>query len=203
MKQARSPAASRCEGTSGVRVDPLGGTPVILARSRQHRPNLPTANWPFCPGGMEAPEPYNVRWFKSRWPPRPDDRCEVVLFPPDHDHSLGSLGPHQLDLVIELWAERTESLGGRGDVDYVLLFENRGRDVGATIPHPHGQIYAFAHVPPIPLLELECEHCGICNELAGKGRAGPVHPTGDVWWPKLWPVMWARASWARALCSTP
>jgi UDPglucose--hexose-1-phosphate uridylyltransferase len=49
--------------------------------------------------------------------------------------------------VIDLWAERTAELGERDDVDYVLVFENRGPEVGATIAHPHGQIYAYDHVP--------------------------------------------------------
>ncbi len=49
--------------------------------------------------------------------------------------------------VIDLWADRTARLGARDDVDYVLVFENRGREVGATIAHPHCQIYAFDHVP--------------------------------------------------------
>ena len=45
--------------------------------------------------------------------------------------------------MIDLWAQRTAELGARTDVDDVLIFENRGREVGATIDHPHGQIYAF------------------------------------------------------------
>ena len=49
--------------------------------------------------------------------------------------------------VIDLWAQRTTELGSRSDVDDVLIFENRGREVGATIDHPHGQIYAFDHIP--------------------------------------------------------
>ena len=57
--------------------------------------------------------------------------------------------------VVDLWAERTAALGARADVDYVLVFENRGAEVGATIAHPHGQIYAFDFVPEAPLRELE------------------------------------------------
>ena len=143
---------------------------------RQDRPNLPSADQcPFCPGGLEAPEDYAVHWFKNRWPPLPDDRCEIVLFSPEHSQSLGSLSPHQLGLVVSLWAERTEALGARADVDYVLVFENRGRDVGATISHPHGQIYSFAYVPPVPLMELRAPSCAICDELSGKGAPGTSH----------------------------
>jgi UDPglucose--hexose-1-phosphate uridylyltransferase len=77
----------------------------------------------------------------------PGDRCELVLYTPDHDATFPSLGHDGARKVIDLWAERTAALGTRSDVDYVLVFENRGAEVGATIAHPHGQIYAFDHVP--------------------------------------------------------
>ena len=79
-----------------------------------------------------------------------DERCEVVLYTPDHDATLWSLGPVGVRKVVDLWAERTAALGARPDVAYVLVFENRGAEVGATIPHPHGQIYAYDEVPPRP-----------------------------------------------------
>lgn len=185
------------DGTSaeGSRRDPLTGTPVVVVRARQDRPNLPSSDCPFCPGGLEAPEPYQVRWFKNRWPPLPGERCEVVLFSPEHDQSLGSLGRDQLGRVVSLWAERTEALGGRPDVAYVLLFENRGAEVGATIPHPHGQVYAFDHVPPAPRAELAGADCAICAELQGKPPAGASHERRSVvaaggW--KAWAV-WAAS----------
>lgn len=133
------------------RVDPNLGTIVHVVGHRQTRPNLPTnvdtSRCPFCPGGLEAPDPYDVRWFVNRWPALPDDRCEVVLYSPDHDASLASLEPSHVARLVDLWAERSKALGGRDDVDYVLVFENRGASVGATISHPHGQIYAYDHVP--------------------------------------------------------
>lgn len=137
-----------------LRLDPYLGTAVYVVGSRQQRPNqsgsTPSTDCPFCPGGLEAPEPYRTRWFVNRWPALPDDRCEVVLYSPDHDGSLASLGVSGARLVVDLWAERTVALGARADVAYVLIFENRGADVGATIAHPHGQIYAYDHVPPRP-----------------------------------------------------
>jgi UDPglucose--hexose-1-phosphate uridylyltransferase len=63
---------------------------------------------------------------------------------------LGSLGPEGVRKVIDLWASRTKALGERDDVAFVLVFENRGREVGATIDHPHGQIYAYPHIPDRP-----------------------------------------------------
>lgn len=151
-EQARQPDAA--ERTHETRTDPVSGTVVHVVGTRQGRPNLPSTGCPFCVGGREAPEPYDVLSFPNRWPAMPDDRCEVVLYTPDHDATFASLGPAGARRVIDLWAERTEQLGARPDVDYVLVFENRGPDVGATIAHPHGQIYAYDHVPARQLTRL-------------------------------------------------
>jgi UDPglucose--hexose-1-phosphate uridylyltransferase len=145
--------------------DELTGADVVIVGSRQSRPDLPTSDGcPFCVGGTEAPEPYDVRWFVNRWPAMPKDRCEVVLYTSQHDATMWSLGAGGVRKVVDLWAERTVALGARKDVEYVLVFENRGREVGATIPHPHGQIYGFDHVPPAVTVELESDTCALCDE---------------------------------------
>jgi UDPglucose--hexose-1-phosphate uridylyltransferase len=128
-----------------LRSDVHTGARTYVVRSRQVRPNLPETTCPFCPGGLEAPEAYDVRWFKNRWPAMPDDRCDATFW------SLGARGARK---IVDLWAERSSALGARPDIDYVLVFENRGWEVGATIEHPHGQIYAFDFVPERPLAEL-------------------------------------------------
>lgn len=134
-----------------LRIDPLTGVPVQVAGHRQARPNRPASHeCPFCPGGVEAPEPYRTRSFVNRWPSFPDDRCEVVLYSPDHDARISTMDPVEVRNVVDLWAERSASLGARDDIAYVLVFENNGEAVGATIGHPHGQIYAFPEVPPVP-----------------------------------------------------
>lgn len=140
-----------------VRSDPHLGTVVHVVGTRQARPNLPSTGCPFCPGGREAPEPYEVRWFANRWPAMPGERCEVVLYTPQHDATFASLGVDGARKVIDLWAARTAALGARPDVDHVLVFENRGAEVGATIAHPHGQIYAYDHIPERPLRLLEAK----------------------------------------------
>jgi UDPglucose--hexose-1-phosphate uridylyltransferase len=153
-----------------VLVDPLTGATVAVAPARQARPNRP-AGCPFCVGGLEAPEPYDVRAFENRWPWLPGGRCEVLLYTPDHDASLWSLGPAGARKVVDLWAARTADLGARPDVAYVLVFENRGAVVGATIDHPHGQLFAYPDVPPVPLAELERAAgpggCPLCTEEPG------------------------------------
>lgn len=163
------------------RVDPRSGTPVWVAASRQARPNLPGEACPFCVGGLEAPEPYDVRWFTNRWPSMPGDRCEVVLYTPDHDATFASLGVPGARRVVDLWADRTAALGARPDVAYVLVFENRGPAVGATIAHPHGQIYAFDEVPPAPRAELDRPECGVCTELAAPDGAARVVVRAGGW----------------------
>ena len=152
-------------GLADLRVDPHSGALTFVVGSRQTRPNLPDATCPFCPGGLEAPEPYEVRWFPNRWPAMPDQRCEVILYTPRHDATFAELGVDGAHRVVELWAERSAALGARPDIAYVLVFENRGPEVGATITHPHGQIYAFDFVPELPLRELR--------------RRGPVSEPGD------------------------
>lgn len=76
--------------------------------------------------------------------------CEVVVFTTDDAASLGSLSLSHLSLIFEVWAERTRELGARDDVQYVLPFENRGVEMGVTLHHPHGQIYAYPFLPPVP-----------------------------------------------------
>src|SRR5215831_16366401 len=138
----------------GVRTDPLTGAAVAVVGARQARPNRPSTDCPFCVGGLEAPEPYVVRAFPNRWPSFPDERCEIVLYSPDHYGALWTAGVDGVVRVVDLWAERSAALGARDDIAYVMPFENRGVEVGATIPHPHGQIYAYDVVPPSPAREL-------------------------------------------------
>ena len=173
-----------------LRLDPLTREWVTIVGDRQRRPNLPATGCPFCVGGIEAPEPYEVHAFANRWPALvPGDTvalgagtdaapargaAEVVLYTPDHDASLASLGATRIRKVVDLWAERTTELLARPEIEYVLVFENRGRDVGATIDHPHGQIYAFGFVPPIPRRELEVSSahgCPLCTMVPEEAAA--------------------------------
>ena len=132
------------------RVHPTHYTRVHVVQSRQTRPNTATditQACPFCVGGLESPEPYDTRWFVNRWPTLSDDRCEVLLYSSQHDASLATLPIHAIRTLIDMWVERTRHHSACTDVATVLIFENRGTAVGATINHPHGQLYAFDHVP--------------------------------------------------------
>lgn len=182
---------------AGYRIDPLTGDRVVVVASRQGRPNQPDADCPFCPGGSEAPEPYQVRAFPNRWPSMPGEVCEVVLYTPDHDASFGSLDPDQAEKVVDLWAQRSAALGARPDVGYVLVFENRGAEVGATISHPHGQIYGFDEVPPRAAIELER---GQAEPALGPDAPGDRLVCRSGSW-RAW-VPWA-AGWPYSLVVAP
>ena len=75
-------------------------------------------------------------------------RCEVVCFSPEHEGSFGTQSVSRARTVIEAWAHRTAALSALPGVQQVFPFENRGRDIGVTLPHPHGQIYAYPYVTP-------------------------------------------------------
>lgn len=83
------------------------------------------------------------------WLARPAaGRCEVVCFSADHTSSLADLEPTRVRTIIEAWADRTTALAALPGIEQVFCFENRGQEIGVTLPHPHGQIYAFPFVTP-------------------------------------------------------
>jgi UDPglucose--hexose-1-phosphate uridylyltransferase len=107
-------------------------------------------------------------------------RAEVVCVTSDHGAAFGSLSPGRVETVIEAWADRTAALGALPEVAQVFCFENRGEEIGVTLSHPHGQIYAFPFVPPRFQRGLdasrryrertgECLHCAL---LAAERAAG-------------------------------
>lgn len=159
-----------------LRYDRLTGDWVAVAAHRQTRTYLPPKEeCPLCPstGTRHSEIPANefdVVVFENRFPslgpalgeiPTPDEaaalpeaqiravgRCEVVVFTPDHDGSFGSLGDDRARTVIDAWAQRTATLSAMPGIKQVFVFENRGQDIGVTLHHPHGQIYAYPYVSP-------------------------------------------------------
>ncbi len=151
---------------------------VGLADFRQDRTYLPPDDQcPLCPStavrATEIPAAsYHVVVFENRFPSfammaaadepaephraadqfrleRPGvGRCEVVCFTADHDSSFSALSPSRVGTVIEAWIDRTMALSALPGVGQVFCFENRGREIGVTLPHPHGQIYAYPFLTP-------------------------------------------------------
>ncbi|MFE4990297.1 galactose-1-phosphate uridylyltransferase [Streptomyces mirabilis] len=148
--------------SSQVRRDPLLGDSVAIASHRQGRTYHPPANeCPLCPsrGGRlsEIPDSsYDVVVFENRFPSLAGDsgRCEVVCFTSDHDSSFADLTEEQAGLVLEAWTDRTAELSHLPSVEQVFCFENRGEEIGVTLGHPHGQIYAYPFTTPRTALML-------------------------------------------------
>jgi UDPglucose--hexose-1-phosphate uridylyltransferase len=73
--------------------------------------------------------------------------CRVICFSPRHDLTLAKMSVEEIRAVVDVWSEQYVELGARDDVGYVQIFENRGAMMGASNPHPHGQIWASRSVP--------------------------------------------------------
>ncbi|MBV1935212.1 galactose-1-phosphate uridylyltransferase [Streptomyces sp. Qhu-G9] len=148
--------------TSEVRRDPLLGDAVAIASHRQGRTYHPPADeCPLCPSEgdrlSEIPDSsYDVAVFENRFPSLAGDsgRCEVVCFTSDHDVSFAGLTEEQAGLVLEAWTDRTAELSNLPSVEQVFCFENRGAEIGVTLGHPHGQIYAYPFTTPRTALML-------------------------------------------------
>jgi UDPglucose--hexose-1-phosphate uridylyltransferase len=137
----------------------------------QYNPLAPTRD-PAHPTEMPAGD-YEIAVFDNRFPSLAPDaheppaltvpsapangQCEVVVFTQDPQAALGRLPLARIELLLEVWADRTRRLTGRNHIQYVLPFENRGAEVGVTLHHPHGQIYAYPFVPPVPARQLAQE----------------------------------------------
>lgn len=91
--------------------------------------------------------------------------CRVICFSPDHGKSLPLLTPEQVRAVVDVWADQTAELGER--FANVQVFENKGAMMGCSNPHPHGQVWATAHVPQ----EIAAEDAHQRAYLAEHGRA--------------------------------
>ncbi len=153
---------------------------MSYASHRQNRTFLPPAEYnPLAP--MKNPQiptelpdgDYDVAVFENLFPalaPTPGlppelsvktasglGACEVVVFDRDSKATLGGLPLSQIELIFEVWTERFREIGARPGIEYVMPFENRGVEVGVTLHHPHGQIYAYSFVPPVAVRELELQ----------------------------------------------
>jgi UDPglucose--hexose-1-phosphate uridylyltransferase len=149
---------------------------VAMSPARNVRP-LDTADrggddggCPVCADGLELPFTYDAAVFENRFPsfvsepPSPPSdaltapscgRCEVVIYTSRHDTCFAELAPVELGRLLAIWADRSRELWEEERHEFVLIFENRGAEAGATLAHPHGQIYALDHLPPIAAAKAE------------------------------------------------
>jgi UDPglucose--hexose-1-phosphate uridylyltransferase len=186
------------------RLDMFTESWIAIAPARNTRPldspaqSVGLEQCPFCPGGIEVPFSYEAAVFDNRFPSfQPDPpppphldgptgpalgHCEVVLYTERHDASFGGLSPTELTRVIAIWIDRGRELWADPAHAYVCIFENRGAEVGATIAHPHGQIYALDHVPPVTAAKAEAHRhyrlregtCLSCSATQADDRSSRV-----------------------------
>lgn len=124
-------------------------------------------------------------------------RCEVVCFSPEHAGSFGSLTATRARTVIEAWADRTAALSALPGIEQVFPFENRGEAIGVTLPHPHGQIYAYPYITPRTtslLASIDREGPDLFERILAFERAGErvilegEHWTAFVPFAARWPI---------------
>jgi UDPglucose--hexose-1-phosphate uridylyltransferase len=106
--------------------------------------------------------------------------CRVLCFSPRHDLTISGMEVADLRRVVDAWAQQWEELGERSFIHYVQIFENRGAMMGASNPHPHGQIWASSSVPDEPAKEQAAQRrhldshggCLLCQYLLLENSAG-------------------------------
>lgn len=175
---ATNPKNEGAKASPHMRWHPLRREWVIFAGHRQNRTFLPPKD--FSPLAVsknkdfptEMPEGnYEVAVFENLFPSMNETTeeapkisvpttpakgiCEVVVFTQDPETSLGQLPLGRIELVLKVWAERTVELAKHEEIKYVMPFENRGVEMGVTLHHPHGQIYAYSFLPPVQERILE------------------------------------------------
>jgi UDPglucose--hexose-1-phosphate uridylyltransferase len=177
------------------RYNPLNGEWVLVSPQRTDRPwqgQVESAAPPslprydpecyLCPGNERAGGERNSQYdgtfvFTNDYPalvPAGDGEygtCRVVCYSPRHDLGLGDLPPHDVERVVEVWTEQYAELLDDPRIGHVQIFENRGEMMGASNPHPHGQIWATEHVPMHVAREQErfaAEPALLADQLAGE-----------------------------------
>ena len=184
--------------SSELRWHPLLKQWVGVAALRQDRPQMPKDWCPFDPGSGKVPEHYDVFLYPNDFPAFSFDNgpfspetglfcstgaqgaCDVVIYSSNHHELPSELSIDRWVKIIELWTKRTEELFANPVIEYVSIFENTGVAIGVTMPHPHGQIYAFPFSPPLVKSELEaaseyfskgeCIYCAILRRELEDGR---------------------------------
>lgn len=180
-----------------LRNDPLNGEWIAVAAHRHTRAFLPPSNQcPLCPATAEnlseVPDNFDVVVFENKNPAfgalpngtsvpdlsQPSNsvlgetrpavgRCEVVVFSPEHNGSLGQMPVSRVLTVLEALADRTDELQRLPGVKQVFPFENRGQEIGVTLHHPHGQIYSYPYITPRTqkVMEMASKNPSLFDEI--------------------------------------
>ena len=181
-----------------IRYDPVKNQKIAYSTKRQGRTFHPPKNYcPLCPTISEKVKTeilrssYDIVVFENKFPTfsrspdgldfkveppykifRSKGICEVVCYTENHDEYLEDQSNEKIENIIKVWIDRYCNLGKKNFIKYVFIFENKGNEIGVTLSHPHGQIYAFSYIPPVIKEELKnskiyyrknskCLHCEI------------------------------------------
>jgi len=158
------------------------------------------ADWcPFDPGSGRVPDQFDVFLYPNDFPAFRMDAepfspetglyrktgargsCDVVIYHPEHTLAPSQMPVEHWRKVVDVWKRRHRELAALPDIQYVYIFENTGASIGVTMPHPHGQIYAFPFIPPLIERELnaasghfrehgECIYCRILQDELASGE---------------------------------
>jgi UDPglucose--hexose-1-phosphate uridylyltransferase len=149
----------------------------------------------------DSPEPHRENAPELLRAERERGRCRVLCFHPDHSLTLARMQVADIRKVVDAWTEEYRTLGAEPNFRYVQIFENRGAMMGASNPHPHGQIWTTEHVPDEPQAETEAQaayrashgSCLLCDYAAlesGEGVRVVAENDGFIamvpWW-AVWP----------------
>jgi len=150
-----------------LRFNPMTGEWVMISSGRKGRPiHSEFKGCPLCPGNIELEQDYDLAVFENRFPalvknPSPplnsgspllkskpsNGVCEVIMYTSVHKSSLTEMPLLQIENLIDVWEDRIIDLYSNPMIKYIFIFENKGEEVGATLSHPHGQLYAFPFLP--------------------------------------------------------
>ncbi|MHA1562254.1 MAG: galactose-1-phosphate uridylyltransferase [Promethearchaeota archaeon] len=162
---------------SQYRWDPFQKEWIIYAPKRNLRPfqgkkyeKEPKKSWtcPFCPDAPEGSGKWIVKQLPNRFASLDENKnflieeitgsfkktapnygkCEVILYSQDHNASFGTLDHQNIVALIKLWQDRFEAIKKMKDMKYIFIMENRGKEIGNSMTHPHGQIFSFPFIPP-------------------------------------------------------
>jgi len=158
------------EHPSEMRWNPTRGEWTVYAANRMNRVQLPSRDaCPLCPGILELPLDYQIAIFENRSPSLsyvagdvtvsdPTNafeltapargRADMVVYSQNHDGRFAWMPLSDIYALVEAWRDRYASRIALPDVQFVSIFENKGREAGMTLDHPHGQIYSFPFLPP-------------------------------------------------------
>ncbi|MEY4339203.1 MAG: hypothetical protein RLZ14_1053 [Actinomycetota bacterium] len=131
---------------------------------------------PFCPGNEEATLPaletldeggqWRMRVIPNLYPAFDGDEPfavhhlgpvhveaeasgihEVFVYTPDHDGGVHLFSDDDAARMMQLLSRRLQEHSATGNVRYTQAIINHGREAGASLAHPHGQLLGLPFVP--------------------------------------------------------